>query len=253
MAAQGALAAIRKGCEMLQEGKAEVQRIKKAVNEAKEIVGEVASIWDTIKGLFGALFGGTKPAGKPTPTATPTVAEKTATAPAKGKPKASDEYETHIPDELEIVSAVGENIAKFMRLQAQWSAYYEAEQERIFSGADTDETQGEQALKLVLVETQMNALNEELRTMMTFNAPRQLGPLYSRFNEMYQRITDEQAAHREQERIARNQESWRREQAYLFRVQRLVALVGVLAGIAMTWGVMLSLASLVRTVAGLRG
>jgi hypothetical protein len=253
MAAQGAIAAIRKGCEMLQEGKAEVQRIKKAVNEAKEIVGEVAGIWDTIKALVGSLFGGAKPAKPPAPTATPTVAEKAATAPAKGKPKASDEYDEHIPDELEIVSAVGENIAKFMRLQAQWQAYYEAEQERIFSGAETDETQGEQALKLVLVETQMNALNEELRTMMTFNAPKQLGPLYSRFNEMYKRITKEQAEHRERERIARQQEAWQREQAYLFRVQRAVALVGVVAASLMTWGLMLSLALLVETLTGSLG
>lgn len=251
MAAQGAIAAIRKGCELLQEGKTEVERVKKAVAEAKAIVAEAQGIWDTIKGIWASLTG-TKP--KPSTSqaiAAATVAVEPAAKPAKGKAK--DEFEEHIPDELEIVSRVGENIAKFMRLQAQWVAYYEAEKERIFSGEGMDETQGEAALKLVLVETQMVAMGTELREMMTINCPPQLGPLWSKFNEMYRRISDEQSAHRERERIARQHELWRQYQSKSLRIERVLALVGAVFAIALMWGVMLSLSLLVKTLAGFRG
>ena len=58
MAMQAAISGIRSCCEMLSEGKAEVQRIKKAVNDAKEIATEIGGfffvgqrlVWSKAKG-----------------------------------------------------------------------------------------------------------------------------------------------------------------------------------------------------------
>lgn len=253
MAAQGAMAAIRMGCEMLSEGKAEVQRVKKAVEEAKAIVAEAKGIWDMLRGIWASIAGLLGAAPKPPSTPEKLVAEPVAAVAAPKAKKSRDEYTEHVPTELEIISKVGENIAKFMRVRSQWEAYYEAEKARIFSGEGMEETQGEAALNLVLIETQFNSLNEELRTMMTFNAPPQLGPLYTRFNEMYKRISEEQALSRERKRIEAQNAKWQREQTYHLRLNRVLALVGVTVGSMMTWGILLSLKLLVETLSGSLG
>ena len=57
MAAQAAVAAVRKGCEMLSEGKAEISKLKstveKGIGDAKAIYKEVTGLWGWLKGLFG--------------------------------------------------------------------------------------------------------------------------------------------------------------------------------------------------------
>ena len=62
--AQSAVAAIRTGCNMLAEGKAEIDKFKKTVEkgvgDAKAIYSEVVGIWGWIQGLFGQ-----KPKAKP--------------------------------------------------------------------------------------------------------------------------------------------------------------------------------------------
>lgn len=56
MLAQGAVAAIRSGCQMLSEGKAEIDKFKKTVEQgvgdAKAIYGQVTGLWGWITGLF---------------------------------------------------------------------------------------------------------------------------------------------------------------------------------------------------------
>ena len=56
--AQSAVGAIRAGCQMLSEGKAEIGKFKKQVEggvaDAKAIYKEVVGIWGWIQGLFGA-------------------------------------------------------------------------------------------------------------------------------------------------------------------------------------------------------
>jgi hypothetical protein len=56
--AQSAVSAIRTGCQMLSEGKAEIGKFKKQVEggvaDAKAIYKEVTGLWGWIQGLFGA-------------------------------------------------------------------------------------------------------------------------------------------------------------------------------------------------------
>ena len=74
--AQSAVGAIRAGCQMLSEGKAEIGKFKKQVEggiaDAKAIYAEVTGIWGWIKGLLGtpvkrgradARCGGRRPPG----------------------------------------------------------------------------------------------------------------------------------------------------------------------------------------------
>ena len=58
MAAQATVAAIRSGCEMLSQGKAEITKTKaaveKAVADGKAIYSELIGLWEWVTGLFGA-------------------------------------------------------------------------------------------------------------------------------------------------------------------------------------------------------
>ena len=55
--AQSAVSAIRAGCQMLSEGKAEIDKFKKQVEsgvaDARAIYNEVTGLWGWLKGLFG--------------------------------------------------------------------------------------------------------------------------------------------------------------------------------------------------------
>ena len=55
--AQSAVGAIRAGCQMLSEGKAEISKFKKQVEggiaDAKAIYTEVTGLWAWLTGLFG--------------------------------------------------------------------------------------------------------------------------------------------------------------------------------------------------------
>jgi len=79
-----ALKGIRSCCEMMSQGKAEIQRIKKGVADAKEIVKEVSGFFGWIKSLFEA---------KPSIESVPVKSEK----------KVKDEYVDYIPDQDAII------------------------------------------------------------------------------------------------------------------------------------------------------
>ena len=85
--AQSAVGAIRAGCQMLSEGRAEIGKFKKQVEggvaDVKAIYGEVTGLWGWVKSLLGAP-------------AKPTASVVTQQAPAEVKPvakKAKQEQE----------------------------------------------------------------------------------------------------------------------------------------------------------------
>ena len=80
--AQSAVGAIRAGCQMLSEGKAEIKKFKKQIEggvaDAKAIFKEVTGIWGWLTGLFG---------GKSNPKPTPILRSETTVAESpKAKP-----------------------------------------------------------------------------------------------------------------------------------------------------------------------
>jgi hypothetical protein len=99
MAAQAAVAAVRKGCEMLSEGKAEISKLKstveKGIGDAKAIYKEVTGLWGWLKGLFT----GTKPA-KSAPaqalveSTTKQAEQKRTQKPSKAVELSYEEYQT---------------------------------------------------------------------------------------------------------------------------------------------------------------
>jgi hypothetical protein len=186
-----ALKGIRSCCEMLSEGKAEIQRIKKGISDAKEIAKEVSGFWSWIQGLF-------LPKDKQ-----PSVVVKV----EEPKKKVKDEYVDYIPDEDAVIDQFIRHVGDFFKAQAYLVAYKEDLERKVFSSSHGDNNIG--ALELISIETKLVKCGAELRELMN-EAPAQLGPLYSRYKAMYSKILDEQKKARERDR--RNEKQKRIDQ-----------------------------------------
>ncbi len=179
-----ALKGIRSCCEMLSEGKAEIQRIKKGVEDAKAIVKEVSGFFGWLTSLFS---------GASNENQTPQQTLKSPQTPQKKEP----EYIDYIPDEDAIVDQFIKHVGDFFKAQAYLVAYKEDLERKIFGSTYGDNNIG--ALELISIETKLVKCGRELVELMN-EAPPQLGPLYSRYKNMYSKILDEQKKARERDR-----------------------------------------------------
>jgi hypothetical protein len=74
-----------------------------------------------------------------------------------------------------------------------------------------DESVGRRALKRILITSRLDSMLAEIRETMVYKAPPELGSLWSKFEEMWQRIVAEQEeAHAEELRLAQIAR-WRRK------------------------------------------
>ena len=82
------------------------------------------------------------------------------------------------------------------------------EAKQVYKG---EESIGRRALKRILITARLDAMLVEIRETMTYRAPPELGALWSKFEEMWQRIVAEQEeAHAEELRLAQIAR-WRRK------------------------------------------
>ena len=243
MAAQAAVAAVRKGCQMLSEGKAEISKLKKTVEQgigdAKAIYKEVTGLWSWLLGLFGK-----SPAKPVQPVSAPAVAKEIA-APKKvtkhGKePELSyEEYQT------QAIHQVCEQLKTFFEIRRNLRAHC-LELEEISKTTDTIE---DSAIDRVEIELQLENMTTQIREAMVY-APKELRDIYSRFLEMYDLILEEQEFARQLKRKNERDAKWQRELLRNHRVDRAVTSALVFLLILWMWGFMLSLGWLVRTQSG---
>ena len=214
-----ALKGIRSCCEMLNEGKAEIQRIKKGVEDAKAIVKDVSGFFGWLKSLFS---------GEEAKPSTESVPAKSA---AETKVK-KDEYVEYIPDEDAIVDQFIKHVGDFFKAQAYLVAYKEDLERKVFSSSYGDNNIG--ALELISIETKLVKCGRELVELMN-EAPPQLGPLYSRYKSMYSKILDEQKKTRERDRRNEKQRRIDKIKADNDRVDRCVPHWVILGLIIIFW------------------
>jgi hypothetical protein len=188
MAAQAAVAAVRKGCEMLSEGKAEIGKLKKTVEQgigdAKAIYKEVTGLWSWLLGLFGQA-----PAKKveiqqpvadtPKPETPAPVAKK-----KKREPVEELSYEEY---QTQAIHQVCEQLKTFFEIRRNLRAYC-LELEEISKTTTTIE---DSAIDRVEIELQLENMTVQIREAMVY-APRELRDIYSRFLAMYEQILEEQ-------------------------------------------------------------
>jgi len=192
LAAQAAVGFIKAGCNMLHDGRMELEGAKKTV---EGVISDVKAI----KGIFDWFIGLFKRAEPNTPSKP--VAQK----------KAAAKKQSYEDLELKLISEIGANLGVLFDTQQSINNYYIELEETSKTNYDPTQNTSQKAIERALIELQMEKLMEQTREAMVY-APPELKDLYSRFLKMHAKIEQEQAWARSEmirrARLAR----WKKEQ-----------------------------------------
>lgn len=114
-------------------------------------------------------------------------------------------------DPNDVFTTIGNQLGALMDSYDAISKLFLKEQleaKQVYRG---EESIGRRALKRILITSRLDAMLVEIRETMTYRAPPELGALWSKFEDMWQRIVAEQEeAHAEELRLAQIAK-WRRK------------------------------------------
>lgn len=164
--------------------------VKATVDEAVGIAKEVHGFWGKIAKMFG---------GNPTPAAPKPVAKK------------KEKYVA--VDESKVMADVVSQLTQFFKLQEQLAAHIRAEEEKSQNVYDPDANLMEAALKRVMAQDQMAALEVTIRETMVYQSPPEMGALYSKVFEMRDVIQEEQEKARLKQEAQERYKQWQRREA----------------------------------------
>jgi hypothetical protein len=191
--AAGLVKQIQAGCDLYREAKTQFIQVKKTADE-------VIAIGMEAKGFFAKLVQFFSPA------------PAKASSPAASKPAAKKKEKFVEVDEQQILNDVVARLIEFFHLQEQLAAHIREAEEKSRTVYDPNANLMEAAIKRVRAQDQMDQLVITIREAMTWNAPQELGALYSKVFEMREIVGAEQeAARRAQEAIAKRKR-WQRRQ-----------------------------------------
>lgn len=213
-AANTILGVIQQGCEMYTEYKGTVVKAKKTFDQVQQNVNEVKSVWKFIK---EKIFR--KKKDPPIISITAKAAEIT----AEEEPLKPSEL-----DESSIYFSIAKNITKLYRIiEALQDKLAEAEEKsKDLSNATSAFEHG---MNRVLIHKEIIRLSAELKTMMCWNTPVELGALYSEVTEMRMKVIDERNARRKEEEKKRKEKQWQQEQLInQIKLEVFVALITLL-------------------------
>ena len=169
-AANAAVAAVKKGCELYKE-------IRGAAGDVKEVL-------DDLKEQYHKIVD-------PTPVQKQQYHAEVQRVQEIAKADPNDVY-TDIGDQLGVLMDSYDALSKaLLAEQVAGSKVYKGE-----------ESIGRRALRRIIITTRLDAMLAEIRETMVYRAPPELGALWSKFEDMWQTIVKEQeAAHAEELRL----------------------------------------------------
>lgn len=249
--AQSAVGAIKAGCDMLREGqaiiddfKSEAEGVVAQINEVKETA---LGLWETITGLkdwaLGLLGSVSKPVEHIEPAAAPVQAPKPVAKKKKQRELTYEEYQARA------VHDICENLKVYFEAIRELKLHCrELEEESL-----TTEKVADSAIDRIEIQWQMAQLSKQLKEAMIYGTPKELGlgAMYEDFLVKYDEIVEAQEFAAEAKIKKQRDEKWQRELLKHHRIDRAVTAIAVLVVIAWMWGIVLSLAWLVKTPDGL--
>jgi hypothetical protein len=177
-AANAAVAAVRKGCELYKE-------IKSVAGEAKDVIDDLKQQYERIV--------------DPTPAQRQQLHAEIQRVQEVAKSDPNDVY-----------TEIGEQLGKLMDAYDALSKALLAEQmesKKVYRG---EESVGRRALRRIIITTRLDAMLAEIRETMVFKSPPELGSLWGKFSEMWETIIAEQEeAHAEELKLIQ-MARWRR-------------------------------------------
>jgi hypothetical protein len=225
--AQSAVGAIRAGCQMLSEGKAEIGKFKKqvegGVSDAKAIYAEITGLWGWIQSLFGAT---PKPSAKPVVTTPAAVG-----APSQTQKKTKESELSYEEFQARAVHDICGNLKIYFEAIRQLKIHCrELDEEAL-----TTEKVADSAIDRIEIQWQMTQLSAQLRQSMIYGTPESLGlgALYQEFLVKQEEIVEEQEVARELKLKKERDTAWQHEH----REKILVAKLGyvIVLAVAVLW------------------
>jgi len=162
--ANGAVAAVKQGCKLYKE---------------------IASAASDVKGVLSDLESQFHAAHKDRP---PTVAEHNQYIQEKNR---VIELSKKQPDD--IYTAIGESLGAYFENMATCMAIFEEEEKHAYEVYEGPHSVGKRALSRVLMQTKLQAMQAELREIMVYQCPPELGDLYTKVEKMMEKIQAEQS------------------------------------------------------------
>lgn len=161
--ASGAVNAVKKGCQLYKD-------IKSAAGDVKEVLK------DLDKQFFTKYPGGKAP--------------KAAIKQFNEEKNRIKELNAKDPDDIYI--EIGEQLGAYYENYAKCKAIFLAEEQHASELYAGDVSVGKRALQRVLMRKKLEAMAVELREVMVYQSPPELGALYSEVSEMMEKINAEQ-------------------------------------------------------------
>ena len=181
--ANGAVSAIKAGCKLY-----------------KDIKGAAGDIKDVLKDLDEQFHGNYAAKGKkPPPEAIKQFNEE------KSRIKDLNKKDTG-----DIYFELGQHLGAFFDNQAKCIAVFEAEEKRSYDLYTGDDSVGKRALQRVLMQKKLEQMEVELREVMIYQSPPELGNLYTRVNQMRVIIIAEQEEARLAQEKKQREVEWQR-------------------------------------------
>lgn len=229
-----AVEAIQQGCELYKEYKGTVLKAKATFDEVKGIATEVTQVstgvWGFIKDRFFS-DGTTKTkveTKKESQATEQKVTESVTKRPVKPPPI---EY-----DEQIIKNELIKNLKKFFKAMIAIQKKIEAQQLRI----DTEEIDPDElldvSLDLVVAKKEMEKAQKEIREVMVYQSPPELGALYSDVIEMFGIVQEKQEVTHLLTIKRRKEEVLRKHRIISKFRQRIAWVIVMLIIVLETWG-----------------
>jgi hypothetical protein len=220
-----AVEAIQQGCELYKEYKGVVLKAKETFDEAKEHVDEVLGLWEFIK---SKLFPSPEPPKPALPETIASVSEVN---------KTPNRRISRVPQsEQEIKNDLIKNLKIFFKAMIAMRKKIADQQLRI----DTQYIEPDELLDIsldhVVAMKEMEKLQKEIREIMVYQSPAELGALYSDVVEMFGIVQEKQEITHLLS-IKNRKEEVLKKQRLIAKVRKRIALVVVMAILVLEiWG-----------------
>jgi hypothetical protein len=221
-----AVEAIQQGCELYKEYKGVVLKAKETFDEAKEHVDEVLGLWEFIKSKLFPSKEPDKPKLPETITSAETAVNKTPNRRISRVPQSEQEIKNDLIKNLKIffkaMIAIDKKIAEQqLRIDTQY--------------IEPDELL-DVSLDLVVAKKEMEKAQKELREVMVYQSPPELGALYSDVIEMFGIVQEKQEI-THLLTIKRRKEEVLKKTKLVNKIRKRIALVIVMAILVLEiWG-----------------
>ena len=188
--AAGLVSKIQQSVELYKSAREHFVQVKATADEVVAIGKELGGLWSKLRKFF---------AGSPNPQV--------------AKPVAKSKKPTYVDvDETQVKIGIVQDLTAFFKLQEQLAEHIRSEELKSITVYDPDQNHMEAALKRVMAAQEMERLTVQIRECLVYNAPSEMGALYSSVYEMKDKIEEEQTQARLKEETKKREEQWLRKE-----------------------------------------